>query len=595
MDRRLRSLLWLLVALVPLGLVMTATVRGLLRAEGRARSAQRTAQALIAVDGLASSLLLAEALRPAESWLAFHQPRAFGQAAAVRMPSPLLAGAEPPVRLYFQRDADGILSSPQIPDPADQHLAQPYHSEDQRQSAARLLAALAAADHSWPDLSLDLPPMLEGSALPAEDHGPAPAQISHDTVSKTIGQFNNDLMNRNIDQRRASVYAQQQVAEVPVPQSESQSDRIAIVASDSPRAQRTEVTIRPQLDLNPSVRIGPMQARWSQGELLLLRWADLGEGPLLQGLWLDHTAVTALLQPALDAVLPGARVIPDLDDGQDDALSINALPLRLSLPPADDRAEPATRILLWFLAGAAALAIGAAIGLLLLSGTLAERRAAFVSAVTHELRTPLTALRLHADLLADARIADDAGRRATTIATLRSQAARLAGLIDNVLDYARLERRRGPRCTTLDLPAVIDRSQQAWQARLGAVGLELVITPEQSPCQVHADADALQRILDNLIDNAAKYAHQGQPAQVALSWCKTGRWCSITVRDHGPGLPRGRIPRPGERSAEIAAGQAPGIGLGLELCRRLARSMGGSLHCHPAQPGLRVELRVRGG
>mgnify|MGYP000184993048 CR=1 FL=1 len=72
--------------------------------------------------------------------------------------------------------------------------------------------------------------------------------------------------------------------------------------------------------------------------------------------------------------------------------------------------------------------------------------------MTHELRTSLTALRLHGDLLADARIANDPVRRAAPVNAVRDGPARLAHLIDNVLDYARLERRRPPtpREVTLD-------------------------------------------------------------------------------------------------------------------------------------------------
>jgi signal transduction histidine kinase len=82
------------------------------------------------------------------------------------------------------------------------------------------------------------------------------------------------------------------------------------------------------------------------------------------------------------------------------------------------------------------------------------------------------------------------------------------------------------------------------------------------------------------VDNAAKYAAGAADRRIHLEAAPAGRWLAVTVRDHGPGLDRRvvrRLFRPFSKSANDAAQSAPGVGLGLALSRRLARSLGGNL------------------
>ena len=101
--------------------------------------------------------------------------------------------------------------------------------------------------------------------------------------------------------------------------------------------------------------------------------------------------------------------------------------------------------------------------------------------------------------------------------------------------------------------------------------------------EVDVDVGVVEQILFNLVDNAAKYA-PGGPDERRLhleALPERGKWALLRVRDHGRGIGADverRLFEPFHRSAEKAAGSAPGVGLGLALCRNLSRSLGGDLH-----------------
>jgi signal transduction histidine kinase len=99
------------------------------------------------------------------------------------------------------------------------------------------------------------------------------------------------------------------------------------------------------------------------------------------------------------------------------------------------------------------------------------------------------------------------------------------------------------------------------------------------------DPAAVERILVNVIDNAATHATGSDHIAASVRF---GRRLEIRARDHGPGLAadvRDKLFVPFSRSAEAAAGAAPGVGLGLALCRRLARAQGGDLRLEQPDDG----------
>jgi signal transduction histidine kinase len=344
-----------------------------------------------------------------------------------------------------------------------------------------------------------------------------------------------------------------------------------------------------------SLRPRPMLVPiWAGGELMLVR---RGEDGTLEGSWLDWAAIQGWLASEVRDLLPSARLEPviahSLDDGDRRLASLPArlLPGPVIVPAAGGASLRTVLAVAWT---GVLLATGAV--LLLLTGTaaLAERRATFVSAVTHELRTPLTTLRTYAEMLADGKI-ESPEKRARYLETLHREAVRLGHLVENVLSWARIEKGRGgERRERVEVAPLFLHLRERLEGRAEAAGMRLELDPGPEGLAVLADPAAVEQILFNLVDNACKYAAAGAEAEVRVSAAAEGGRVAIRVVDRGPGIPadaRARLFQPFSRSAEQAAGAAPGVGLGLALCRRLARALGGDLLVEPGE-GARFVLRL---
>lgn len=345
--------------------------------------------------------------------------------------------------------------------------------------------------------------------------------------------------------------------------------------------------------------ISSFQPRWHQEKecFLTRRISDHGQ-IWVQGIWLDWDKLSSCLLASVADILPEATLSPA--DGQADSyLTLAGIPAMLnpgnlpSLPANSLRTVWNSMAMAWF-CGILALCgvIGFMIGLIRLS----ERRAVFVSAVTHELRTPLTTFNMYTEMLSSGLV--PRGKEAAYIDILKNEAGRLTHLVDNVLSYARVEKNsvsfHPEKIPVPDLAAaVIARISP----RLAAAGMDskLSVAPELQKDAVMADMTAVEQIVYNLADNAAKYAcFDGSILKVEL--VREKRFLVIRVEDEGKGISdslKGKLFRPFSRSAEEAAGKQPGVGLGLALSRELARSMGGDLCLEESSGhGCRFALRI---
>lgn len=197
---------------------------------------------------------------------------------------------------------------------------------------------------------------------------------------------------------------------------------------------------------------------------------------------------------------------------------------------------------------------------------LAARKAEFVSTVSHELRTPLTSIRMYADMLKEGWVKDEAAAR-DYFALIAAESERLARLVNNVLDFSRIERGKKTFEMQVGDPApVVREAAETLRPYLREKGLKLEIdVPETLPAATF-DRDALVQILVNLIDNASK--HGKEEVRVEAS-AKDGS-VVLRVLDRGPGVPaaeREKIFDPFTRGTNAATG---GSGLGLALVRHYA-------------------------
>ena len=369
---------------------------------------------------------------------------------------------------------------------------------------------------------------------------------------------------------------------------------------DSELYRELEKAIEDEQASLASAQLGPVTPIWVGDELVLARRVRRGETVEIHGAWMDWPKLReALLEEVVD-LLPNPGLTPAPSPSPSDTARLLAtLPVRLDHgalpPPPSDAFSPIRTSIIggWIVV---LLGTGTVVALLLWSMALSERRAAFVSTVTHELRTPLTTFRMYTEMLGEKMVE---AKRDRYIATLRTEAERLGHLVENVLSYSRIESDRAERIReTLSVQSLIDHVTPALRKRSEAAGNEVeVVLDEASLARtVEVDASAIEQILLNLVDNAAKYAPSTKgPTRVILETLLVGRRLRIAVRDFGPGIPIGerrRIFEPFSKAKRDEAGTKPGVGLGLALCRRLARAHGGDLSVEDAKPGARVVLTL---
>lgn len=349
----------------------------------------------------------------------------------------------------------------------------------------------------------------------------------------------------------------------------------------------------------PRVRT-PLTPVWIGPELLLARRIERDGGEALEGIWLNREALEAGLLGRVRDLLPTAALVPVREGPADPGRQLALLPLRLEPgPPPAPAASGWTAARLGLAAASLAILLVAAGASVLLLGALrlARRRDDFVSAVTHELRTPLTTFRMYTEMLDEGMVPRE--KTGEYLKTLRAEAERLGQLVENVFAFARLERRgsaaRADVVALGELLAPIARHLTADLDRRG-VDFTLRLPAELQAESVRVDPVAVERILQNLADNAAKFA-RGSSARprFEIRAEADGRQIRVVASDDGPGIARKerrRLFRPLRRSAARAAAEgAPGLGLGLALSRGLARSFGGDLrYVERTEPGAAFAL-----
>ena len=220
--------------------------------------------------------------------------------------------------------------------------------------------------------------------------------------------------------------------------------------------------------------------------------------------------------------------------------------------------------------------------------TLARQKSDFVSNVSHELKTPLTSIRMFAELLGEERVTDP-GKRREFLRIIGAESARLTRLINQVLDFSRLE--RGEKTwsfSAVDLRDVVREAVETCGPPLEAAGVTISGPLESGPIWVSGDRDALVQIVVNLLSNVEKYAAQGREVVLTLVGSSAGGEAHLEVADRGPGVPRGMEARIFEqfvRGDDSLTGGIPGSGLGLTLARQIARAHGGDVRCDPRSGG----------
>jgi two-component system phosphate regulon sensor histidine kinase PhoR len=207
---------------------------------------------------------------------------------------------------------------------------------------------------------------------------------------------------------------------------------------------------------------------------------------------------------------------------------------------------------------------------------VADMRRDFVANVSHELKTPLAAIRGYAETLRDGALEEEETARRFTDRLLW-QCRRLQALLDDLLTLSRLESigQAAVEREAVDLSALAQRAVETLAAAAREKHVRLEISEQPLP-RIPGDADGLERLLVNLLDNAIKYNRPGGEVQLRLA-VADGK-VVIAVSDTGIGIPPEALGRIFERFYRVDKGRAReegGTGLGLAIVKHLAQSHGG--------------------
>jgi len=257
------------------------------------------------------------------------------------------------------------------------------------------------------------------------------------------------------------------------------------------------------------------------------------------------------------------------------------------------RAADTARFTLGLLIAVLVLAIGVGSWLIVRSLNselkLARQKTDFVGNVSHELKTPLTSIRMFSELLAEGRVADPAKQR-SYLNIITAEAARLTRLINNVLDFSRMERgEKKYNFQPCDLAEVVRAAAQTFRPHLEAGGFKFDCMLPDTAVPVHGDADALSQIIVNLLSNAEKYSNGGKEITLELGRRESPLpHAEVKVLDRGSGVPRGSEEKVFEkfyRAHDSLSSGVQGSGLGLTIARQIARAHGGDVVYEPREGG----------
>jgi signal transduction histidine kinase len=214
---------------------------------------------------------------------------------------------------------------------------------------------------------------------------------------------------------------------------------------------------------------------------------------------------------------------------------------------------------------------------------LARLQADFVSAVSHEFRTPLASMRQLSELLAAGRVRVEA-RRQQYYESLATESRRLQRLVENLLEFGKLEAGRRPyHIEPVDPHALMESAVADFVSQLGRADCRIEICGGKAETLVLADRDAMTLVLHNLLDNAVKYSGG---RSVRLCCESEGDRIAFSVSDEGPGIStddRHRIFQKFVRGASAAATNVKGTGLGLAMVKLIVSGHGGEIRVN-SQP-----------
>ncbi len=371
--------------------------------------------------------------------------------------------------------------------------------------------------------------------------------------------------------------------------------------------------------------------RFVENRLSLLFWKKLPDGRIVGCVISDSELRTRLIAPIPDVYTPvriltlvdeqgRPLVAPQETEPRDYRRPFVARELSALLPLWEAAAYLTDPLLVSSRAGRITKMLWVLISLLfvsiLIGGTLVLRtvraevvlsrqKTTFVANVSHELKTPLTSIRMFAEMLLEGRQRNE-NKKQEYLSLMVSESERLTRLINNVLDFSRMEQgRKNYSMERLDLFALCTGLLESQRPRYEQSGFRLELRtrfPEDNARGqgwVQGDPEALKQSLLNLLSNAEKYSGNQKAIEVEIHQGQS--WVFVDVMDRGKGVPHSQAKRIFEefyRGDDSLTAKVRGSGLGLSITRRILRDHGGDVLYLPREGGgsiFRIQLPADSG
>lgn len=203
---------------------------------------------------------------------------------------------------------------------------------------------------------------------------------------------------------------------------------------------------------------------------------------------------------------------------------------------------------------------------------LEQLRIDFLTNASHELKTPLASLLGFIETL-QGPAKDDAEAHERFLAIMHDQAGRMARIVQDLLSLARIELdEHTPPTGMVDLADEVRRACAQLEPRARSRNITFALQLPEEPLLIPGDDDQLMQVLQNLIENAIKYADENTPIEIRLAVEADEDTVRLSVQDHGPGMAKHHLPRLTERFYRIDTGRSRsmgGTGLGLSIVKHI--------------------------
>lgn len=217
---------------------------------------------------------------------------------------------------------------------------------------------------------------------------------------------------------------------------------------------------------------------------------------------------------------------------------------------------------------------------------LARQKTTFVSNVSHELKTPLTSIRMFAEMLREKRQPDEV-KKQKYLEIMVSEIERLTRLINNVLDFSRMESgKKTYELKKLEIIALIRDVFDNQKLRFEQNGFKTNFIAPQENIIVNADEEAVKQAVINLLSNAEKYSFDSKEINIDIAL--NDKSVLISIKDRGIGIPLAEaknIFKEFYRVDDSLAAKVKGTGLGLTIACRLIQDQGGEITYFPREGG----------